>query len=215
MIRDAFNISILLMGFYYSATICSHFPGSFTILQLDLEARTLQLYSSFLRYLHWHPTLKLVFLTNNQSKYLHVLPFKFRMKVDLKLITILLSVVVLHVIFTEGWGVRIPNPVRVVRRVVRKTGKVIRTAVRKTGAGIRIAVRKTGEGIKTGIRKTGQGIKTGVRKTGEGLKKAGEGLKKAGQVTGKHLYKGLRETGKAFITASSVVSDILDRVSII
>ena len=109
------------------------------------------------------------------------------MKRDLKLITILLSLIVLHVAFTDGWG-RF-NPVRVVKRV----GRV----------------------VKTGVRKAGEGIKTGVRKTGEGLKKAGEGLKKAGEVTGKHLYKGLRETGKAFITASTVVSDILDRVSIV
>ena len=117
------------------------------------------------------------------------------MRKDLKIITILLSVVILHLAFTDGWGrirIRVPNPIRVVRRVVRKAG----------------------EGIKTGIRKTGEGIKTGVRKSGEGLKKAGEGLKKAGEVTGKHLYKGLRETGKALITASSFVSDILDRVSI-
>ena len=105
---------------------------------------------------------------------------------------------VLHVAFTDGWG-RF-NPVRVVKRV----GRVVKTGVRKAG-----------EGIKTGVRKAGEGIKTGVRKTGEGLKKAGEGLKKAGEVTGKHLYKGLRETGKAFITASTVVSDILDRVSIV
>ena len=120
------------------------------------------------------------------------------MKRDLKLITILLSLIVLHVAFTDGWG-RF-NPVRIVKRV----GRVVKTGVRKAG-----------EGIKTGVRKAGEGIKTGVRKTGEGLKKAGEGLKKAGEVTGKHLYKGLRETGKAFITASTVVSDILDRVSIV
>lgn len=107
------------------------------------------------------------------------------MKRNLKLITILLSVIVLHVAFSDGWG-RF-NPVRIVKRV----GRV----------------------VNTGVRKAGEGIKTGVRKTGEGLTKVGEGLKKAGEVTGKHLYKGLRETGKAFITASTVVSDILDRVS--
>ena len=109
------------------------------------------------------------------------------MKKDLKLLTILLSVTVLHVAFSDGWGRVRFNPIRIVKRV----GRV----------------------VKTGVRKAGEGIKTGVEKTGEGLKKAGEGLKKAGEVTGKHLYKGLRETGKAFITASTVVSDILDRVS--
>ena len=158
---------------------------------------------------------------NVLTKMFFLMFFAFRMKGDFKIITILLSIVILHATYTDGWGVRVriprvriptpririptpririptprirvPNPVRVVRRVVRKAG----------------------EGIKTGVRKAGEGIKTGVRKTGEGLKKVGEGLKKAGEVTGKHLYKGLRETGKALITASSFVSDILDRVSIL
>lgn len=129
------------------------------------------------------------------------------MKTNLKLIMLLLSLVILYAVFTESFfrriRIRVPNPIRVVRRIVRKTGK-----------GFKTGFRKVGEGIKTGFRKAGEGIKTGVRKTGEGLKKVGEGIKKAGELTGKHLYKGLRETGKAFVTASTVVSDILDRVSL-
>lgn len=113
----------------------------------------------------------------------------------MKIFTVLLLVAVLYTVYTESWGVRIPSPAR----IVRSTTRVIKTGARKVGGGAKAAVRKTGEGLK---------------KTGEGLKKAGEGLKKAGEVTGKHLYKGLRESGKAFIASSSFVSDILDRVCI-